>query len=98
MAEFNNAIYVDDIYHTCINAYTSQREDDMIINLHSSDTVTLGEFVNMIASKTGKHATIEEDESMPASFTIANKTSGGLLITRTLEGIVDAYFRSVMVS
>ena len=88
---FNNAIFVDDIFLTCLNAFHSQMTDTAVVNLHSKDILLLTTFIDNIASSIGIPAEIIINSSLPHSFIISNEKTGYILKTRNLHEIIKSF-------
>ncbi|AAQ00326.1 MULTISPECIES: NAD-dependent epimerase/dehydratase family protein [Prochlorococcus] len=89
---FNNCVYVDDIYDTCISLYKNQNESSLVLNQHSKDIVRLYDLLNYIGKSLNKSPYIIESTMCNPSFLIENKSYDELLKTRTVYDAIDSFF------
>jgi len=87
-AGFNNAILADDVFKTVMQIVRDGNGG--IINLHSADTLTIGEFLELFAKLIGRTINVVCDESCSPSFTIAN-SSYELDTSSCLSDIISTY-------
>ena len=93
-AKFNNCIFVDDIAYTILNIFNNQKEDLVVLNLHSKDIVKINLFLKYIGENLQKKPIINISSNCNPSFIISNQYNGDLLITRSVKDCVSSFFKS----
>ena len=88
---FNNAVYVDDIFNTSISLMINQSSPSLVLNMHSSDILPIESFLSLFARRLNTTLSIICDPNINPPFVIGNCAHGNLLVTRSLEHIIDSF-------
>ena len=91
---FNNAVYVSDIYKTCMGFASNKGLPSKILNHHAGDIISLGEMLDSFARKLNVQPNICETDECGSPFIITNDGSEEELVTRNVLSIIDAYLET----
>ena len=88
---FNNAVYVSDVYYTCMNYALHAANGTKTMNQHALDVMSLGEILKAFAKKLNVEPNIRETQDCIAPFLIKNTGCEKELVTRNILCMIDAY-------
>ena len=91
---FNNAILDKDVFLTSINLFEKQRDNFILLNHHSSNTITLGNLLDVFSETIGNACIYRESLECNPPFLITNTVNEDLLIKTDIYKMILSFHSS----
>ena len=88
---FNNVVFVDDIFHTSFSLTHSDYSSPLVLNMHSINILPIENFLSYFAQRLNLPLRINCDCNLNPPFIISNRANANLVISRSLESIIDSF-------
>ena len=91
---FNNSVLCNDIFLTILNLNIKQKEELILLNHHSEDTINLGKLILYFSEVVGKKCFYLESDECNPPFIISNKNYENLLIKSKIKNMITHFHSS----